>query len=263
MSHIERSERAGRQGQRRKHHRWVGPDHFHNDSRGPFFQHYDGLKASRMSSRPVPSEGRQHGYTAMLDELTLEHMTQDCSSLKNQLLRLKTLLQLEDTDSPADVAEEIEDNTTASQLEELIKEVQVLRVELRSRDKTIAKLTLQCQQLQQQHQREQMPAHGRQVRCQCHHQRAPSSLRQTDRQQDKRMQQHYDKATQTYWRPLSHPGVLPTPLLSPWQAQHQGLTRTSMPQRRQTSNTTAFQPLPQRAPPPGKTSKNSPHRGPQ
>ncbi|XP_067466564.1 serine-rich coiled-coil domain-containing protein 2 isoform X1 [Thunnus thynnus] len=205
MSHIERSERAGRQGQRRKHHRWVGPDHFHNDSRGPFFQHYDGLKASRMSSRPVPSEGRQHGYTAMLDELTFEHMTQDCSSLKNQLLRLKTLLQLEDTDSPADVAEEIEDNTTASQLEELIKEVQVLRVELRSRDKTIAKLTLQCQQLQQQHQREQMPAHGRQVRCQCHHQRAPSSLRQTDRQQDKRMQQHYDKATQTYWRPLSHP----------------------------------------------------------
>lgn len=62
--------------------------------RGHFFQHYDGLKASRMSSRPVPSEGRQHGYTAMLDELTLEHMTQDCSSLKNQLLRLKSLLQV-------------------------------------------------------------------------------------------------------------------------------------------------------------------------
>lgn len=43
----------------------------------------------------------------------------------------------------------------AFQLEELIKEVQVLREELRSRDKTIAQLTLQCQQLQQ-HQREQM-----------------------------------------------------------------------------------------------------------
>ncbi|KAM7385403.1 hypothetical protein PAMP_001489 [Pampus punctatissimus] len=213
MSHIERSERAGRQGQRRKHHRWGGPDHFHNDNRAHFFQHYDGLKASRMSSRPVPSEGRQHGYTSMLDELTLEHMSQDCSSLKNQLLRLKTLLQLEDTDSPADVAQEIEDNTTASQLEELIKEVRMLREELRIRDKTIAQLTLQCQQLQQ-HQREQVlfiksflppqPAHGRQVRCQCHHQRAPSSLRQTDRQTDKRMQQHYEKSTQTYWRPLSH-----------------------------------------------------------
>ncbi|XP_036979329.1 serine-rich coiled-coil domain-containing protein 2 isoform X1 [Acanthopagrus latus] len=262
MSHFERSERAGRQGQRRKHHRWSGPDNFHNDNRAHVFQHYDGLKASKFSSRPVPSEGRQRGYIAMLDELTLEHMTQDCSSLKNQLLRLKTLLQLEDTDSPADVPEETEDNTTASQVEELIKEVQVLREELRSRDKTIAQLTLQCQQLQQ-HQREQMPAQGRQFRCQCHHQRAPSSVRQGDRPMDKRMQHHYDKATQTYCRLPSHAGVLPTPLLSPWQAQHQVLTRTSMPQRRQTSNTTAFHPLPQRAPPPGKTSKNSPHRGPQ
>ncbi|XP_030297723.1 serine-rich coiled-coil domain-containing protein 2 isoform X3 [Sparus aurata] len=232
MSHFERSERAGRQGQRRKHHRWSGPDNFHNDNRAHVFQHYDGLKASKFSSRPVPSEGRQHGYIAMLDELTLEHMTQDCSSLKNQLLRLKTLLQLEDTDSPTDVPEEIEDNTTASQLEELIKEVQVLREELRSRDKTIAQLTLQCQQLQQ-HQREQMPAQGRQFRCQGHHQRAPSSIRQSDRQMDKRMQHHYDKATQTYCRLPSHAGVLPAPLLSPWQAQHQVLTRTSMPQRRQ------------------------------
>lgn len=33
----------------------------------------------------------------MLDELTLEHMTQDCSLLKNQLLRLKTLLQVRET----------------------------------------------------------------------------------------------------------------------------------------------------------------------
>ncbi|XP_054455741.1 serine-rich coiled-coil domain-containing protein 2 [Anoplopoma fimbria] len=205
MSHFEPSERAVRQGQRRRHHRWSGPDHFYNDSRAHVVQNYDALKTSRISSRPVQSEGRQLGYKAMLDELTLKHMTQDCSSLKNQLLRLKTLLQLEDTDSPADVPEEIEDNTTASQSEDLIKEVQLLREELRSRDKTIAQLTLQCQQLQQQqHQREQMPAQGWPVRCQCHHQRAPSSLRQSDRQMDKRMQHHYDKATQTYWRPPSH-----------------------------------------------------------
>ncbi|XP_028323860.1 serine-rich coiled-coil domain-containing protein 2-like isoform X3 [Gouania willdenowi] len=78
---------------------------------------------------------------------------------------------------------------------------------------------------------------------------------------ERRGQQGNDKATQTYWRPPSNPGVLPTPLLSPWQAQHQGLTRTSMPQRRQTSNTTVF--TPQRGPPPGKTNKSSPHRGPQ
>lgn len=47
-------------------------------------------------------------------------------------------------------------------------------------------------------------ATGQQVKCQCHHQRAPSSLRQSDRQVDKRMQHHYDKATQTYWRPPNH-----------------------------------------------------------
>ncbi|XP_056290943.1 serine-rich coiled-coil domain-containing protein 2 isoform X3 [Pseudoliparis swirei] len=255
MSHLERSDRAGRQGQRRRHHRWSGPDHFYNDSRAHVVQHYDGLKASRISSTPVPSEGRQVDYKAMLDELTLKHMTQDCSSLKNQLLGLKTLLQLEDTESPADVPEDTEDNTTASQSEELIKEVQLLREELRSRDQTIAQLTFQCQQ----HQLEQMPAQGWPVRCQCHHQRAPSSLRQSDGQMGKRMQHHYDKATQTSWRPPGLAGALPAPLLSPWQAQHHSLTRTSMPQRRQTSSTTSFQ----RAPPPGKTSKNSPHRGPQ
>lgn len=33
MSHIEHPQRAGRQGHRRKHHRWSGPDHFNNDNR--------------------------------------------------------------------------------------------------------------------------------------------------------------------------------------------------------------------------------------
>ncbi|XP_041866547.1 serine-rich coiled-coil domain-containing protein 2 isoform X2 [Melanotaenia boesemani] len=233
MSHNELPERASRQGQRRKHHRYSGPDHFYNNSRAHIFQHYGGLNASRISSGPVQSEGRQHDLTPVLDEVALEHMTQDCTLLKNQLLRLKTLLQLEETDSTTDVSEETEDSTTASQLDVLLKEVQMLREELRSRDKTIAHLTSQCQQLQQQHQQEQKPYQGQQVRYQSQHQRAPSSLRQSDRQMDKRTQHHYDKATQTYWKPPSHSGMLPTALLSPWQAQHQGLTRTSMPQRRQ------------------------------
>lgn len=41
-------------------------------------------------------------------------------------------------------------------MEWLIKEVEGLREELKSRDKTIAQLTLQCQQLQQQHPQEQL-----------------------------------------------------------------------------------------------------------
>lgn len=40
------------------------------------------------------SDGRQPCYTPVLDELALEHMSQDCSSLKKQLLRLKMLLQV-------------------------------------------------------------------------------------------------------------------------------------------------------------------------
>ncbi|XP_057704207.1 serine-rich coiled-coil domain-containing protein 2 isoform X1 [Corythoichthys intestinalis] len=212
-----------RQGQRRQNHRWNRPDHLANDGRAPFFHHYDGLKSSRMYLQAVPSEAKEQSHVPVPDELSLDHMSQDCSLVKNQLLRLKNLLQLEDTDSTADVPG---DTNTASQVEELLKEVHMLRDELRSRDKTIVQLTLQCQH----HQREQTVAQQCQVRCHCQQQRAPSLLRQPG---DRRLQRPCDKATQTYWRTPNHTGVLPTPSLPPWQAQHQALTCTGMPQRRQ------------------------------
>lgn len=62
--------------------------------RAHVFQHYDGFRASKNSAR---KEGREHGYMPMLDGLALEHMTQDCSFLKNQLLKLKTLLEVRPT----------------------------------------------------------------------------------------------------------------------------------------------------------------------
>lgn len=195
--------------------------------------------------RPLPPVGRHDGYSGALDELTLKHMAQDCSSVKNKLLKLKSLLQMEDG-GPEVVKEDEEDNSTTIQMEELMKEVRELREELRDKDRTITQLTRQ----------QQVSAHADQPgSCHCH-QRAPSL---EDRQT------HQDKATQTPWRGQgnSHAGVPPAPFLSPWQSQYQGPPRTSMPKRRQTSNTTAFQPQPPRAPHPGKTSKNSPHRGPQ
>lgn len=126
MSQFERLERGSRHGQRRNQHHWNGPEHLHNDNRlvrysffftclhdislpvwliyilfsfcrAHVFRHYDGLKASRTSSRPVQSKGVQHEYRPVLDELTLEHMSQDCNLLKNQLLRLKMLLQVRPT----------------------------------------------------------------------------------------------------------------------------------------------------------------------
>ncbi|XP_051935675.1 serine-rich coiled-coil domain-containing protein 2 isoform X2 [Hippocampus zosterae] len=197
-----------RQGQRRRHHRWNGADHSPNDGRSPFSHHYDSLKSSRMSLPAAPSEARRQGRAPapVHDELSLEHMSQDCTLVKNQLLRLKNLLQLEDPDSPADVAGEIGSKTNSvSQFEELLKEVHMLREELRSRDKTIVQLTLQCQQLQQ-HQREQVLARERQVRCRCQQQRAPSLLRQPA---DKLPQRPCDKATQTHWRPPTHALQIP------------------------------------------------------
>ncbi|XP_077470014.1 serine-rich coiled-coil domain-containing protein 2 isoform X2 [Stigmatopora argus] len=244
-----------RQGQRRRNHRWNGGDHLANDGRAPFFHHYDALKSSKMYLQAVSPETRQNNHASVPDEMSLDHMSQDCSLVKNQLLRLKNLLQMEDTDSPADVAGE---TNSASQFDEMLKEVHMLREELRSRDKTIVQLTLQCQQ----HQREQTLAQQRQVRCQCQQQRAPSLLRQPG---DKRLQRPCDKATQTSWRPPNHAGVLPTP--SP---QNQASTYAGMPQRRQNvacigfifhaaSNTFQHQ----RAFLPGKASKNHPHPGPQ
>ncbi|KAJ0004655.1 hypothetical protein NQD34_010869 [Periophthalmus magnuspinnatus] len=227
MSHVELSER-GRLGPRRRHHRWSALDHFHNSSRVHGFQNYDGYKAPRFTSRPFYSEGKQHGHIPALDELTLEHMSQDCSALKSHLLRLRNLLQLEDTGSPDDAEVEAEDKSAALQLQGLIKEVQGLREELKSRDRTIAQLTLQCQQLQQQ-QPQQTPAQGHQVRCQCHHQRAPHSLRTSDQQMDKRKLQHYDKATQTPYRPPANtPQILQHFKFNLREPQHQGrLTRAA------------------------------------
>ncbi|XP_029554374.1 uncharacterized protein LOC115153262 isoform X1 [Salmo trutta] len=192
MSHFERSEKGGRQGHwRRRQHHWNGPDHFHNDNRGPVFQQYDGYAGPvgfRVDPRPFPPVGRHNGHTGALDELTLKHMAQDCSSVKNQLLTLKSLLQMEDG-GPEEGGEE--DNSMTLQLEELMKEVWKLREELRNKERTIAQLTQQQQQLQQQG-----PAHAAQSgRCHCH-QRTPSLGG------DRRT--HHDKATQTSWRGQGH-----------------------------------------------------------
>lgn len=59
MSHIERLERGSRQGQRRKHQRWSGQDHFHYDSRlgGARLRNDPGplLKSEPRGERDVPS----------------------------------------------------------------------------------------------------------------------------------------------------------------------------------------------------------------
>ncbi|KAK1164428.1 serine-rich coiled-coil domain-containing protein 2-like isoform X1 [Acipenser oxyrinchus oxyrinchus] len=184
MSHLERGRRHG-QGywRRRPQQRWTGQEHFQHDSRGPVFLgspagQYDGY------SGPSFSRTSQENIVA-LDELTLCHMTQDCTSVKNQLLKLQRLLQ-EGDDSGGGTAlqdmllagprspESQENSSTAVQIEELLNEIRQLKDELKSKDDTI-------KQLQQQ----------MSTRCHCH-KRTPESKEMRQR--------HNDKATQTAWR---------------------------------------------------------------
>ncbi|XP_041116816.1 serine-rich coiled-coil domain-containing protein 2-like isoform X2 [Polyodon spathula] len=95
MSHLERGRRHG-QGywMRRPQQCWSGQEHIQHDNRGPVFLgspagQYEGYSAPGFDRTP------QENIVA-LDELTLHHMTQDCTSVKNQLLKLQRLLQAED-----------------------------------------------------------------------------------------------------------------------------------------------------------------------
>ncbi|XP_050988733.1 serine-rich coiled-coil domain-containing protein 2 isoform X2 [Labeo rohita] len=209
MAHFERSDRGGRPAQwRRRQQRWSGTDHSHNDNRLAGF-HYD---ACRTGHRPLHPAVQHDGHTVGLDELTLKHMAEDCSSVKSQLLKLKSLLQMDDGEITPESLDSSEDDSRAQQMEELMKEVALLREELKNKDKIITRLT------HQQHQ--QSP-----LRCQCHQQK--SGVKGERRA-------HHDKSTQTVWRPPHHhPAAVPTPLLSPWQCQYQTAPRASMPQRRQ------------------------------
>ncbi|XP_020309090.1 serine-rich coiled-coil domain-containing protein 2 isoform X2 [Oncorhynchus kisutch] len=154
---------------------WNAEDHLHNDNRDVGFQPYDGYQGTGLSGLHQAVE---------LDELTLKHMAEDCCSVKTQLEHLKLLLQVEvgsemdntlDTLSP----ESREDPIRARQVEELLKEVQELREELRSKDRIIAQLTKHVA----------VPVEP--TRCHCQQHRDVESVTVT----------YHDKATQTPpWR---------------------------------------------------------------
>ncbi|XP_063049527.1 serine-rich coiled-coil domain-containing protein 2-like, partial [Engraulis encrasicolus] len=146
MSHFERSDRGGRQGHwRRRQHRLNGPDHFHNDNRPA----YDGgCRVGPRVLQPPAVRGEHQGVA--LDDITLKHMAQDCTFVKNQLLKLKNLLQMEDGAAIPEIPESSEDNS-ALQLQELTREVADLREELRRKDRTIAHLSQQQHLQRQQH----------------------------------------------------------------------------------------------------------------
>ncbi|XP_067222824.1 serine-rich coiled-coil domain-containing protein 2 isoform X2 [Chanodichthys erythropterus] len=179
MAHFERSDRGGRPTQwRRRQQRWSGMDHAHNDNRLAGF-HYD---ACRTGHRPLHPTVQHDSHTVVLDELTLKHVAEDCSSVKSQLLKLKSLLQMDDGEITPEGLDSSEDDSRAKQMEELMKEVAHLREELKNKDKIITRLT------HQQHQ--ESP-----VRCQCHQLKSGAKGERRT---------HHDKSTQTVWRPPHH-----------------------------------------------------------
>ncbi|XP_048047287.1 serine-rich coiled-coil domain-containing protein 2 isoform X1 [Megalobrama amblycephala] len=179
MAHFERSDRGGRPTQwRRRQQRWSGMDHAHNDNRLAGF-HYD---ACRTGHRPLQPTVQHDSHTVVLDELTLKHVAEDCSSVKSQLLKLKSLLQMDDGEITPEGLDSSEDDSRAKQMEELMKEVAHLREELKNKDKIITRLT------HQQHQ--ESP-----VRCQCHQLKSGAKGERRT---------HHDKSTQTVWRPPHH-----------------------------------------------------------
>uniref|UniRef100_A0AAY5F246 Coiled-coil serine-rich protein 2a n=1 Tax=Electrophorus electricus TaxID=8005 RepID=A0AAY5F246_ELEEL len=147
--------------------------------------------------------GRRDSGQAPLDELILKHMTQDCSCVKEQLLQLRRLLQTLSCSRCVClcVCVGLSSHFVLFQVEELLKEVQVLREELRGKERLITQLT------------QQMSTPMDVTQCHC-----PQGEPQT--------QEHQDKGTQTPWR-VQTPQILQLAPESP--SRHQELETLSSP----------------------------------
>ncbi|KAJ8264440.1 hypothetical protein GJAV_G00149170 [Gymnothorax javanicus] len=230
MSHFERAERGGRHSHwRRRQHRWGGSDHFLNDNRGGSLQQFDGFSSPGSGGQSLALL-RSDGLAVALDELTLSHMAEDCSSVKSQLLKLRVLLQVDEgenenigigcyksvedggtiqdaLDSGILSPEPREDTGSSLQVEELLREVEELREELRSKEETIALMT------------RQMASFSAPIACyQCQHRR-PESRGEG--------RTNHDKATQTPWRVHGPPVLQPSSRLPSKRLLQERLTRTT------------------------------------
>ncbi|KAL0984158.1 hypothetical protein UPYG_G00137830 [Umbra pygmaea] len=159
---------------------WTAEDSHNNDNSDVGFQPYDEYQGQDTGAHQA----------AELDEQTLKHMAEDCCSVKAQLQHLKLLLQMEDGSEMDDTLtldslspESREDPVQSQQVEELLKEVQQLKEELRRKDRIIAQLT------------QQMAVPAEPLRCRCQ-QPGPGG-----RDVERRTVTYQDKATQTHpWK---------------------------------------------------------------
>ncbi|XP_044035753.1 serine-rich coiled-coil domain-containing protein 2 isoform X3 [Siniperca chuatsi] len=154
--------------------------------------------------------------------LDVEELAEDCSAVRSQLEYLqRLLLQEEDVDDDTLTAGTLNPDTSDSyhssdtQVQALLQEVQQLREELRSRDRTIAQLTLQLT----------VPTVTTRCRCQ-------ETTGRMDRHTQTSATERESVASQTPWR--EHTAFPPVPFLSPpWQYQrsrpYRGRPKPSIP----------------------------------
>ncbi|XP_053368095.1 serine-rich coiled-coil domain-containing protein 2 isoform X1 [Clarias gariepinus] len=165
------------------------------------FQDRDGVLQS-FDNGPMLSLSRSGSEPSSLDELMLKHMTQDCVSVKEQLFHLRTLLQMEeDGESERFVSSSSSEEPSYQQVDELLKEVQKLREELRGKDILISALT------------QQLSAPVAVTPCLCQ-QGAPQR------------RAHQDKSTQTPWRAQKPQILQPS---QPLAREHNKSARPSLP----------------------------------
>ncbi|XP_035853175.1 serine-rich coiled-coil domain-containing protein 2-like [Sander lucioperca] len=141
--------------------------------------------------------------------LDVEEMAEDCSAVRSQLEYLqRILLQEEDVDEDTLTTDTLlspdadhSSHSSDTQVQALLQEVQQLREELRSRDRTITQLTLQLA----------VPTLTTRCRCQ-------EATGRMDRHTQTSVAERESVASQTPWR--EHTAFPPVPFLSPpWQYQ--------------------------------------------
>uniref|UniRef100_A0A8C5PUE8 Coiled-coil serine rich protein 2 n=1 Tax=Leptobrachium leishanense TaxID=445787 RepID=A0A8C5PUE8_9ANUR len=225
MSNLERTEHNLRQQQafwkrippRQEQYHLINAEHYHNGRGSAYLvspTEQEGFGTSSFYSQS-PRATQMMGLrenTVMLDEMTLCHMVQDCTSVKTQLLKLKRLLQQEDGSGlPSDLqlsvpsSPEPQEPDTPWKTEELLHEIRRLKDDARKKDETIKHLEQQLK-----------------TRCKC--QRAGHDSRAERPRQT-------DKYTQTSWRRNS--SGYSAPSFSPWHGSYQGGPRIGPPHRRQ------------------------------
>ncbi|NWU91399.1 CCSE2 protein, partial [Upupa epops] len=233
MSRYDRQDRNARQHQegfwkRAPQQRWNTQDHYHLGHTDHYIHGKNDLnRGSNYLESPVShleNYGAPNFYqasrqlvglpenTVMLDEMTLQHMVQDCTAVKTQLLKLKRLLHqndenvlLQDFSFSVPSSPEQQEPKSTFKMDDLLNEIRQLKDELKKKDETINQLESQLA-----------------TRCNC----------QKESQKSKGARCAYaDKFTQTSWRRSS--GGYSAPSFYPWQGSFQGIPRTVPPHRRQ------------------------------